>query len=95
MLFKLSSVSSLVVVVMAAALATVDAYQLWYQNKGSSRILKKNIPGDKCVPLKSVSRTIVRVVPNTEASTGCKTYSDSKCEHKGFSPKGSVYCAEL
>lgn len=45
MLFKLSSVSSLVVVVMAAALATVDAYQLWYQNKGSSRILKKNIPG--------------------------------------------------
>ncbi|KAG0077177.1 hypothetical protein BGZ92_002070 [Podila epicladia] len=75
-------------------MATTDAYQLWYQNKGSSCILKKEIAGDTCVRLQTVSRTIVKVVPNTQASTGCKTYSDLNCEHKGFSRKGSVYCAE-
>ncbi|KAG0036318.1 hypothetical protein BGZ82_004375 [Podila clonocystis] len=94
MLFKLSFVSRLVVV-MAVAMATADAYQLWYKNKGSSRIFKKNIAGNSCVYLTSVSKTIVKVVPNTEVSTGCKTYSDLKCEHKGFNRKGSVYCAEL
>ncbi|KAF9319168.1 hypothetical protein BG003_009745 [Podila horticola] len=82
------------VVVMAVAMASADAYELWYKNKGSSKTLKKNIAGDTCVHLREVSKTIVKVVPNTEASTGCKTFSDLKCEHKGFSRKGSVYCAE-
>ncbi|KAG0333277.1 hypothetical protein BG000_009312 [Podila horticola] len=82
------------VVVMAVAMASADAYELWYKNKGSSKILKKNIAGDTCVHLREVSKTIVKVVPNTEASTGCKTFSDLKCDHKGFSRKGSVYCAE-
>ncbi|KAG0031000.1 hypothetical protein BGZ81_001953 [Podila clonocystis] len=95
MIFKLSFVSS-VVVVMAVAMATADAYQLWYRNKGSNSILKKDIAGNKCVRLKSVSKTIVQIVPNTEASTGCKYYSDLKCKRKGkgFNPKGSVYCYE-
>lgn len=49
---------------------------------------------DTCVHLTTVSKKIAEVVPNTDARTGCKTYSDLKCEHKGFSRKGSVYCTE-
>ncbi|KAF9388959.1 hypothetical protein CPB97_000072 [Podila verticillata] len=93
MLFKLSSISSLVVV-FAVVTASTDAYQLWYKNKGSDHIHKKNIAGNTCVHLTTVSKKIAEVVPNTDARTGCKTYSDLKCEHKGFSRKGSVYCTE-
>lgn len=46
MLFKLSSISSLVVV-FAVVTASTDAYQLWYKNKGSDHIHKKNIAGSK------------------------------------------------
>lgn len=46
MLFKLSSISSLVVV-FAVVMASTDAYQLWYKNKGSDHIHKKNIAGSK------------------------------------------------
>lgn len=46
MFFKLMSLCSLVVV-MAVAMASADAYELWYKNKGSSKTLKKNIAGGK------------------------------------------------
>lgn len=46
MLFKLSSISSLVVV-FAVVMASTDAYQLWYKKKGSDHIYKKDIAGSK------------------------------------------------
>ena len=44
MLFKLPSISSLAVV-FAVIMASTDAYELWYMNKGSGLVLKKNIAG--------------------------------------------------